>query len=121
MFVLILNEIELPLLTLIDVEKPWIEGSPVPETRQLLSGVPGLVFSQATGFWIGSAQGSAASADYGTTATAIAIAIDKRSRPRGACRSSACCGIPTAGWAARSGAAIVVLWRRIARTLILPD
>ena len=47
--VLILNWIGLPALTLIDVAKPWIDGSPPSVTCQSAGGSPGREFSQATG------------------------------------------------------------------------
>ena len=48
-----------PTLTLISVAKPWMVVLPEPLTSQVLLGVPGLLFSQATGLARG-AQGSAA-------------------------------------------------------------
>ena len=45
--VLILNEIVEPALTLIDVAKPWIDGSPAPFTNQSEVGSPGSWFSHA--------------------------------------------------------------------------
>src|SRR5689334_8901984 len=50
-----------PTLVLISVVKPTISSS-TPSTRHSLSGVPGLVFSQATLFTTGASQGPAAAA-----------------------------------------------------------
>src|SRR6476646_7700339 len=48
-----------PTLTLISVVKPWLKMIPEPLTSQVLLGLPGLLFSHATGLAMG-AQGSAA-------------------------------------------------------------
>ena len=53
---LILNETVSPLLTLIDVAKPWIESSPALSISHVLGSAPGWVFSQATGFVTGGSQ-----------------------------------------------------------------
>jgi hypothetical protein len=44
-----LKPIVSPLLTLIDVAKPWIVSSPAPSICQVLGSAPGSWFSQATG------------------------------------------------------------------------
>src|SRR5690242_17942391 len=58
---LILKSTVSPTLTLWRVAKPWIEGSPAPVKFHSPGDVPGLEFSQATGF-AGGEQGSSASA-----------------------------------------------------------
>ena len=42
------------------VAKPWIVLLPAPLTSHSLAGLPGLVFSHATGFVIGASHGAAA-------------------------------------------------------------
>src|SRR5215471_5216799 len=59
---LILKVIVWPALTLMSVANPWMEESPEPLMSQVLDGVPGLVFSQATGLTIGGPHGPAACA-----------------------------------------------------------
>src|SRR5215472_4142032 len=60
--VLILKNSVCPTLTLIDVAKPWIEGSPAPFTCQSLGGSPGNVFSHAITLTTGGPHGPAARA-----------------------------------------------------------
>src|SRR5215472_13456845 len=60
--VLILKDSVWPAVTLIDVAKPWIEGSPSPLTCQSLGGSPGSEFSQAITLVTGGAPGPAADA-----------------------------------------------------------
>src|SRR5579863_7215399 len=71
--VLILKYSVCPTVTLVDVAKPWIIGSPAPLTRQSLGGSPGKEFWQAITFTTGGPHGLAAAA--GRTLT-------KRARPR---------------------------------------
>src|SRR5215470_8478645 len=68
-----LNPIVPPWSTLMSVAKPWMAELPDPVMPHWLSGVPGLVFSQATGLWIGASHGaaSAGGAD-GTTMVRVA-------------------------------------------------
>src|SRR5882672_742884 len=72
--VLILKLIAWPRLTLIEVAKPWIVGSPTPATCQSEGGSPGFVFSQATLLVTGAVQGSAAEAGPLACSTRIAAA-----------------------------------------------
>ncbi len=75
-----------PTLTLIEVANPWIVESPIPFTCQSEGGSPGLVFSQATLFVTGTAQGSAAAAGPPVSQAVSAIAISttgaRRAAPR---------------------------------------
>ncbi|MDI2023247.1 hypothetical protein PJL18_03795 [Paenarthrobacter nicotinovorans] len=57
----ILKRMGCPALTLISVEKPWIVSSPAPSMSHSEGGLPGLEFSHATAFTMGS-QGPAATA-----------------------------------------------------------
>ena len=56
-----------PTLTLISVANPWMVLLPAPLTPHSLSGVPGLVFSQATGLTIGASHGAAVAGPAGST------------------------------------------------------
>src|SRR3954447_6243440 len=56
-----------PTLMLICVAKPWMLLLPAPVTPHSLSGLPGLVFSQATGLVTGASQGAATAAGGETT------------------------------------------------------
>src|SRR5262245_53313662 len=81
---LILKVIVWPTLTLMSVANPWIEESPEPLMSQVLDGVPGLVFSQATGLTTGGPHGPAACAGRAISsgsvpsATATAPPINRR-------------------------------------------
>jgi hypothetical protein len=66
--VLILNCSTPPTLTLIWLAKPWMEGSPVPESH-VDCGVPGRLFSHATGLITGE-HGLAALATWGAMTNA---------------------------------------------------
>src|SRR4051794_37378822 len=68
-----------PTLTLISVAKPWMVELPAPLTSQVVDGVPGWMFSHATG--VGAAQGSAAAA-AGDTSPATSIAAGTISATR---------------------------------------
>ena len=46
-----------PASTLMAVAKPWMLASPIPVTRQSLSGSPGRLFSQAITLWTGGPHG----------------------------------------------------------------
>src|SRR5215472_5442800 len=65
--VLILKDSVWPAVTLIDVAKPWIEGSPSPVTCQSLGGSPGSEFSQAITLVTGGPHGPAAKAGRAVT------------------------------------------------------
>src|SRR5690349_22879977 len=73
-----------PTLTLICVAKPCSAALPEPETSQVLLGVPGFVFSQATGFSNGAhASAAAAGPADGTArvaATRVSTSNDRRWR-----------------------------------------
>src|SRR5579862_3701687 len=83
--VLILNCSTPPTFTLIWVAKPWMESSPVPESH-FDWGVPGRLFSHATGLMIG-APGLAAAATVGAT-TSAEVAARTVTPPSAASRRS---------------------------------
>ena len=74
---LILKLIVSPVLTLICVAKPWIVESPAPATSQSDVGVPGLVFSHATGLVTGVAQGSVAAWPLAGSRASAAVGSDQ--------------------------------------------
>src|SRR5438270_12346249 len=84
---LILKLIVPPASTLVSVAKPWRLVLPALPTSQTLSGVPGCVFSQATGLVTGGSQapartGLAVARSRPITSAAIATsAAHLRSRP----------------------------------------
>src|SRR3954447_5848532 len=55
--VVTLNEIALPLLTLMSVEKPWIVASPDPDTSHSDGGLPGCWFSAGIGLLLCAVSG----------------------------------------------------------------
>ena len=69
--VLILKLIVCPGVTLIDVPKPWIAGSPAPLTCQSLAGSPVCVFSHAITLVTGGPHGLAAAAGRAPTTESI--------------------------------------------------
>ena len=86
---MILNEIVSPLLTLIDVAKPWIVGSPAPSTSQLLGAAPACVFSQATWLTTGAVHGAACdTAGAAPSTTNAAIRASRTAGVRGTRASS---------------------------------
>ena len=62
-----LNPTVSPWSTLISVAKPWMELLPAPVMSHSLSGLPGLVFSQATGLTTGTSHGAALAGRAGST------------------------------------------------------
>jgi hypothetical protein len=63
------------------VAKPWIDVEPAPLTSHSLGGLPGFVFSHATGFVTGASQGAAAAGEAEMTSSApvtAAIATEDR-------------------------------------------
>src|SRR5512144_2595946 len=63
-----------PTLTLISVANPWIVLLPAPLMPHSLSGLPGLLFSQATGLTIGASHGAAVAGPAGSTTVRPAVA-----------------------------------------------
>ena len=83
-----LNETVPPWSTLMLVAKPWIDVEPAPLTSHSLGGLPGLVFSQATGFVIGASHGAATAGDAGMTSSpAVTATIATGEPPTGPRRS----------------------------------
>ena len=77
----ILNPTVSPRLTLMSVAKPWIELLPAPVMPHSLSGLPGFVFSQATGLTTGASHGAAFAGAAGTTAVRTAAISTAARRP----------------------------------------
>src|SRR5687768_14372316 len=75
-----------PWSTLMSVAKPWIEDDPAPAIPHSLSGLPGRVFSHATGLVTGGSHGAAAAGVAAVTMASPADArtsVTSRARRRG--------------------------------------
>src|SRR6478609_1964198 len=94
-----------PTLTLIWVAKPWMLLLPAPVIPHSLSGLPGLVFSQATGLTTGASHGAATAAGGATTLspattsapTAAMTQVLDRGIRQMLCRSASMVGLARSG------------------------
>src|SRR3954447_1760156 len=80
--VVTLNEIALPLLTLMSVEKPWIVASPDPDTSHSDGGLPASRFSAGIGLLLCAVSGPSTKVPVAKRVTPAIAKIGRAPRTR---------------------------------------